>query len=236
MAHWVASLLNALDRADSAHEAFDAVADGARQLGFEWCAYGFEHPLPFTRSDCYLISNYAPSWQARYAEARYLRVDPTVLRARKSMEPMVWNDRALRDAAQFWDEARSFGLRHGWAQSCFGPSGSVGLLSLARGHEPISRAELMMKDPELRWMVNVAHAALSRYMVRPAHPTVHGLTRREVEMMQWAADGKSARQTAQILEVSRFTVEFHLKNACRKLGAGSRAAATARAAAMGLLR
>lgn len=236
MSHWVASLLNALDRADSANETFAAVAEGARAMGFEWCAYGSEHAVPFTRTDCFQISNYAESWQARYAEASYLLVDPTVIRAKQSIEPMVWNERDLRNAAQFWDEARSFGLCHGWAQSCFDARGSVGLLSLARSHEPITDAERRLKDPELRWLANVAHGAMSRYVVHTAQARTPRLTRREVEVLRWTADGKSARQTAQILGIKKCTVDLHVARSCIKLCASSRSAAVAKAVAMGLLR
>jgi DNA-binding CsgD family transcriptional regulator len=236
MGHWAASLLNSLDRADSAEDVFAAIAEGARQLGFEWCAYGVERPLPFTRINCYQISNYAERWRTRYAEARYLHVDPTVIRAKQSIEPMVWNDRDLRDAAQFWDEASSFGLRYGWAQSCFDPRGAVGLLSLARAHEAIGEAERKLKDPELRWLANVAHAAMSLHLGDGSRMPVPKLTPREVEVLRWAGDGKSARQTAQILGVQKCTVDLHVANVRRKLGANSRPAAVAQATARGLLR
>jgi LuxR family transcriptional regulator, quorum-sensing system regulator SolR len=236
MGHWVASLLSALDRANSAEEVFAAICEGARTLGFEWCAYGAHRPVPFTRMNCYQISNYAESWRMRYAEARYLQVDPTVKRAKRSITPMVWNDQDLRGATQFWDEASSFGLRYGWAQSCIEPGGVVGLLSLARAHEPLADAEVKLKDPELRWLANVAHVEISRHLEKLAPAAIPRLTPREVEVMRWAADGKSARQTAQILGVKKCTVDLHVANVRRKLGANSRPAAAAQAAAMGLLR
>lgn len=236
MSHWVASLLSALETANSAEDVFAYVADGARQLGFEWCAYGVERPLPFTRVNCYRISNYPASWQTRYEEARYLHVDPTVRRAKRSIEPMVWTDRDLREAAQFWDEASSFGLRYGWSQSCIDPAGSVGLLSLGRAHEAIGEAERKLKDPELRWLANVTHAEMSRHLCESPAMPVPRLTPREVEVLRWAGDGKSARQTAQILGVQKCTVDLHISNVRRKLGASSRPAAVAQATARGLLR
>lgn len=236
MTNWFTPLLEAVRKSESAEEAFEAIADAARHLGFEWCAYGYQHPLPFTQNHCFMISNYAESWRTRYEEAGYLDVDPTVIHARSSIEPMVWSDDSFRTATQLWDEARTFGLRHGWAQSCFGPDGAVGLLSLARDHEPIGNAELLNKEAELRGLVNVAHAALSRFACGETCPTHWHLTRREREVMCWAADGKTSAETAEILGLSRFTVEFHFRNAVHKVGAGNRAAAVARAAAVGILR
>jgi LuxR family transcriptional regulator len=236
MGHWVASLLDALDTADSAEDVFAAIADGAKQLGFEWCAYGVDQPLPFTRINCFQISNYPESWKTRYAQARYLHVDPTVVRAKRSIKPMVWADSDLREAPQFWDEASSFGLRYGWAQSCIDTTGTVGLLSLARGEEAIGEAELKLKEPELRWLANVAHTAMSCHLGDGSQILIPKLTPREVEVLRWAGDGKSARQTAQILGVQKCTVDLHVTNVRRKLGANSRPAAVAQATARGLLR
>lgn len=232
----IASLLESLDRSASADQAFEAVAATARKLGFEWCAYGHQYPLPFTRKDCFLINNYVQQWRARYDEAQYLRIDPSVRKARNSMRPMVWDDAFFREAPQLWDEARTFGLRHGWAQACFAPNGAVGLLSLGRSNEPLGRTELRRKEPVLRCLVNAMHQALSEYVARTPLQFARGLTRQEVEMLRWAADGKSAPQTATITALSLNTVEWHLKNAALKLGAGSRAAAVARAVAIGALR
>jgi len=48
------------------------------------------------------------------------------------------------------------------------------------------------------------------------------LSGRERECLAWASLGKTAWETAQILGLSRRTVEFHLENAVRKLGAGNK--------------
>jgi LuxR family transcriptional regulator of spore coat protein len=45
------------------------------------------------------------------------------------------------------------------------------------------------------------------------------LTVREVECIHWAALGKTTAETAREIQVSERTVEFHLANAVRKLGA-----------------
>lgn len=62
-----------------------------------------------------------------------------------------------------------------------------------------------------------------------------GLSRREVECLQWAAMGKSAPDIAQVLDRSAETVRVHLKHAYRKLEADNRAQAVARAMALGLI-
>lgn len=61
------------------------------------------------------------------------------------------------------------------------------------------------------------------------------LSSRELDCLSLAAIGKTLDETAIILSLSRSTVRFHMRNACRKLGAGNRMQAITRAAYFGLL-
>jgi DNA-binding NarL/FixJ family response regulator len=62
---------------------------------------------------------------------------------------------------------------------------------------------------------------------RRATPTAGGLTVREVEVLRLVAAGHTNRVIARELVLSEKTVARHLSNIYRKLGIGSRAAATA---------
>lgn len=66
----------------------------------------------------------------------------------------------------------------------------------------------------------------------PAH--VGALTRRETEVLSWLAKGKTNRDIADILGISRHTVSKHLEHLFEKLGVETRSAATAIAARQGL--
>lgn len=61
------------------------------------------------------------------------------------------------------------------------------------------------------------------------------LTQREVEVLRWAATGKTAPETAHLLDISKDTVNFHMKNCLRKLSVSNKTAAAAKATALGLL-
>lgn len=62
-----------------------------------------------------------------------------------------------------------------------------------------------------------------------------GLTHRQVECLVWAGEGKSARDTGQILGISQRTVEKHLEQACGVLGVRTRIQAVIRARELRLL-
>lgn len=224
-----------LAKAEGLDAIFEAVALGARRLGFERCAFGLRVKVPFTRPETIIISNYDAGWQHRYRDANYLYTDPTVAHGARSGEPIIWSDDVFRHTPQLWSEARDFGLRVGWAQSCFGAEGMVGMLSLVRSHEVLSPAELTQHDSFLRCLANLAHLAFSAGFARD-HPAWHPkLTAREIEVLQWTADGKNTQDVAQLLHISVNTVKFHIKNIVDKLGVPNKSAAVARATALGFL-
>ena len=61
-------------------------------------------------------------------------------------------------------------------------------------------------------------------------PTQVQLNPREIEILTWAARGKTSSEIAQILDLSKRTVDFHADNARTKLGAATRIEATIKAA------
>ncbi|WP_316168773.1 MULTISPECIES: helix-turn-helix transcriptional regulator [unclassified Bradyrhizobium] len=61
------------------------------------------------------------------------------------------------------------------------------------------------------------------------------LTSRESECLEWAARGKSSWDIGTILNISENTVNFHLKNAMKKLGTNRRSVAAMRAIELKLI-
>jgi DNA-binding CsgD family transcriptional regulator len=63
----------------------------------------------------------------------------------------------------------------------------------------------------------------------------HALSPRELEVMRWVAEGKTAEEIAEIMSLSTRTVTFHTIKSVSKLGASNKTAAAIRAAMLGLL-
>lgn len=236
MKSWPEALLDELNDASSHTEIFRKIEAAAVSLGFEYCAYGLRAPWPLSKPKTRLMNNYPQWWQKRYEEARYIEVDPSVQHARRSQLPVIWSDALFVETPQLWREARSAGLRIGWAQSAFDSCGVAGMLTLARSDEPLTASELAEKETRMRWLVNTAHFALKRVLM-PAmmDDPERGLTGREIEVLKWAADGKTSGEISKILVISVDTVNFHVKNAVTKLKSSNKTAAVVRAAMLGLL-
>jgi DNA-binding response OmpR family regulator len=61
-------------------------------------------------------------------------------------------------------------------------------------------------------------------------PTTIALNEREVEVLTWAARGKTSAEIAKILGLTKRTIDFHIDNAREKLSAATRTEAVLKAA------
>lgn len=228
--------LHGLQAARNEEEVFGVTSTMARQLGFDYCAFGLRTPFPLSRPKFFTISNYSPAWQERYQAAGYLRTDPTVLHGATSSAPLVWTDRVFANARDLWEDAHAHGLRHGWAQSCHDPQGMSSLLTLAREDDEIAPGELAAKMAAMSWLVQATHSRMAQLATPRLMPDAGVLlTAREIEVMRWTADGKTSADISAIMTISENTVNFHIKNAVFKLNATNKTAGVVKAAMMGLL-
>lgn len=236
MKPWQDDLLTALQSIDTQEALFDELRKEAWRLGFDHCAYGMRLPLPLSRPRTILLNNYPEGWQRRYAEENYLQIDPSVRHGMSSQVPLVWAAESFHEAPAFWEDARSHGLCHGWAQSSKGLNGVQGMLTLARSGEALSESELRKNGCRLVWLTQVAHLCLNKLIsarLLPEQDTQ--LSSREIAVLRWTADGKTSGEISDILGLSERTVNFHIGNAMVKLNCANKTAATVRAALLGLL-
>ena len=183
-----------------------------------------------------MFNNYPAAWQARYREQGYLGVDPTVHHGMRSLLPVIWSDEVFAPAPELWEEARSFGLQVGWAQSSLDANGAGGMLTLARAGELLSDVELRNKGLRMAWLAQVAHLGMSQCLATRLLPDGEiRLTKRELAVLRWTGDGKTSGEIAEILRISERTVNFHVRNAVAKLGTTNKLSATVKAAMLGML-
>lgn len=236
MKAWQEEQVQSLLICDSATELFQRVTAMARELGFDYCAYGIRMPLPVSSPRTEMFNNYPGAWQACYLEQNYLAVDPTVAQGVRSTMPFVWSDELFATARNLWEDARGHGLEYGWVQSCRDARGISGMLTLARAGEDLSSGELCAKTPEMSWLAQTAHVGMARCLTDKLLPEAAvTLSSREVEVLRWTAEGKTSNEVADILKIAERTVNFHINNAMLKLNANNKTAAVIRASVLGLL-
>jgi LuxR family transcriptional regulator len=236
MKAWQEMQLQALQTSDSEHQLFQTIVSLAAELGFDYCAYGLRLALPLSNPKIVKKSNYPTAWQAQYQTKNYCAIDPTVKHALRSPLPILWTDGLFASTAAFWEEARSFGLRYGWAQSMRDVHGATGMLTLARSDEPLSETELAAKAFKMAWLTQNAHIALSRRLLPKLLPEADTkLSNREIAVLRWTADGKTSGEIASIMKITEQTVNFHISNAAAKLNAVNKTSAAVKAAMLGFL-
>lgn len=214
---------------------FEVVVRGARELEFEFVAYGFQHMIPASRPKVTLLNNYPDSWKWKYDNNGYLDVDPVVCNGRKAPVSLVWTDRLFSDAEEFWEEAKGEGISFGWSRSIADPFGSMGMISFSRSFQDLTMKELSCKVDDMLWLAQIAHGVLSREVVS-RYGSINGrLSERQKDVLKWTADGKSAQDISEILSLSVSTVNFHITNINQKLNVPNKTAAVLKAMATGVL-
>ncbi len=205
------------------------------QLGFEYYAYGVRHLTPFTRPRTEICGSYPASWLAHYEKQNYAAVDPSILSGLRSTEMVVWNDALFDNSRTLWQEARDWGLCIGATLPIRSHDRSLRVLSVARRQDIISQAENNEIQVRLRCILERVTLRLTDLGDSERAHQLVCLSRREREILQWTADGKSSGEIALILTISVNTVNFHLKAIQKKFGAGNKTLAAAYAAAQGLI-
>jgi DNA-binding NarL/FixJ family response regulator len=103
------------------------------------------------------------------------------------------------------------------------------------GNEDTAAVELGASRHVLESLGAAPDVAHIDALTRQTAPDLHGLTRRELQVLRLVARGDSNREIAAELVISERTVARHLQNIFAKLGVSSRAAASVFAAEHELL-
>lgn len=209
--------------------------DAANYLGFEYFSFGFQQALPVSQPRFRWVTNYPKPWKRRYLGTGYIAQDPRIIRARISQASFVWGTELFRRTPDLWRDMQQHGVACGFTQSVIDGPGGVSMLSLVRASPEVSPEEHGAKRDELFRLAQITHRMMSRRLREEAATRLPSLTGREVEILRWTADGKSAQDIADILSLSKNTVDFHIKNSINKMGVPNKTAAVTQAALLGLL-
>ena len=187
-----------------------------------------------------LYSHRCEAWLGAYQHNNLAEVDPIVARALRDPKPFRWGNAFLDNGShdrKYLEVKSGIGLEDGIACAYRAPHGrpQLTLISLALRTRDIEQRHLTAVE----YLLPHIHAMLVRDMTASAAvqpPITIGLTRREVEVLNWVKDGKCTWDIGMLLQVSERTVKFHLANIFSKLEVSTRAQALARAIQLGLIK
>jgi LuxR family quorum sensing-dependent transcriptional regulator len=226
----------ALDFVESLDECTDQ-SQVARAVESILSEFGFEHyvitglPNPNDRLDQLLVIHRLPDgWYEHYAGRNYMASDPVFRNCRATTTPFEWGEAPYDPEAdvaadEVMKRARDFGMNRGFSVPIHGPDGYEACFSMS-GRTP----DLSGRTKPAMHMVAMYAFERARLVARkPLRNVTNPLTKREQEVLTWAALGKSARDTAEILRITERTAVAHTVNATHKLGAANRTQAVVRA-------
>ncbi|MFU1553166.1 LuxR family transcriptional regulator [Aeromonas sp. A04] len=235
------TLITQFDTATDEHTIVTLLRTLSQQMGFDHFRLGLISPSSIQRPEVRIFNGCPAEWVQTYDAQHFFAVDPVVRKGMTQSTPIQWAnliteccDRQDTDGLEVMLQAHEAGLRDGITFPWHGANGHVGLLSFITR---TSRTEhqWLTATPFLSWLSVHVFEAVARVCLSDMPPR-EALSLRELEVCQWAAEGKQVSDIAQILGITPRTVTFHLNRVVEKLGASSKSQAISWALKQGLVR
>jgi DNA-binding CsgD family transcriptional regulator len=156
-------------------------------------------------------------------------VDPILAYTAMATRPFCWDDVSVgmqftRDQTALLDECKRVGVHSIIVAPFHNPNGGCDIVGVSRrqpGQPDRARIAILQAICVQTWC---RYADLDGSAVGNGHREMT-LTNRELEILRWLKDGKSNSETSQIMGLSIKTIEYHVGNILKKLGAANRTTA-----------
>lgn len=186
-------------------------------------------------------TDYREDWRSHYLEQGFLYADLTIDKARLTTRPFTWEE-SMRGGSissrhrLVFSEGRDFGIAEGASIPIHGPGEEFGNFSISANISGISFHKRWQQHKyQLHLMGLYFHEGFTRIFGTRVDETIIQLSPREKECLLWTSRGKTAWEVSEILSVSSYTVDSHLRNAMDKLDTFSKHHAVVKAVLCGLI-
>lgn len=211
-----------------------------KSIGFDQCAYAFRLPWPLSDSDLLILNNYSSPCKVRYVSVPYKKeyfsfsiykkLDP------KKQAESIPPEQSFIGIQTLQDDAKRHGLSINLIQTKNQNNQIMGMLALSKWAHPSLNTLTHIGQKQIEWLVHVLHAALTSSVKRKNfYNHESDLTKRELEVLKWTAEGKTSKEIANILCVSKHVIDFHIKNITRKLDSPNKTAGAVKATMLGII-
>ena len=188
----------------------------------------------------YAFGNTPEAFQSTSGSAVVGKRDPVMRRLKRLSAPFVYDQSTYvnEEAGDLWEMQALFGYKTGIAMALHLPGGKHFIMGVDRDQPlPGDDALVTRMMADLQLLAVHAQETAVRLLVPDTVEVQYlpRLTEREIEILKWTAEGKSAWAVGQILNISEHNVKYHIKRILMKLAVGSKHQAAARAKALGLI-
>ena len=168
------------------------------------------------------------------------RRDPVAQHCKTRSVPIIWNQDTYARAGhgERWEAQARYGYCTGVALALHMPDGRHFFFGVDSDRSlPADPRELTRVVADVQLFAVLAQDAAQRIFVPPpADPAAPALTPRELEVLRWTMEGKTAWEVGAVLGISERTAVLHVQNAMRKLDCVNKHQAVLKALRLGLIR
>lgn len=204
----------------------EAVAGRFRFTGFSVVSLSASEPASLRRA--IVASNWTPAFIDAFEALQPFRNSPLFTRLKTSTAPLIWSLDGLPESRAEPDGARALfaeaGYQSGVVLPVHSPEGERAAITFEGPRGVVTRSEL----GELLLEAMLAYDLFCRMRGEPRGESAR-LSEREVQVLTWAANGKTSVEIATILSLSDHTVNSYLNSAMRKLDCVNRTQLVAKA-------
>ena len=190
---------------------------------------------PANNSPTILINNisYPAGYMDLYFEKQFFKNDAAFLEWITNMSPVNWLDIDKKCGFNYpvSVSANDFNMHDGWTCGSVDPS-TMDCHGFYLGSDKVDNSVRTYKIIEYitPFLTQAFQRLLSTTRTNPV-----GLTKREIEVLNWVKEGKSSWEISLIISCSKRTVDFHIKNIKIKLNAVNRPQAVATGLQKGII-
>lgn len=217
----------------------DEVVRFTQQLGFSTVSAMVVIDHTLRTSEFITVDNTPEAYRDGFLDVGATRRDPVLQHCKRSSVPIVWDQSTYTagGVGELWEEQARFGYQTGIAVALHLPEGRHFQIGVDRDRAlPLDPAALQRMVADLQLFAVCALDTAMRVLVsEAARPQRPALTPRELEVLRWTMEGKTAWEVGAILGISERTVVLHLGNAMRKLECVSKHQAVLKALQLGLI-
>ena len=231
------------NNARSEERIFSLFEKQLQAMGFDRVLYTLttDHPSINQKAGHGIMRNYPDYWMEHYTAKKYDLIDPVIRNAAISSHPFVWDHMQnkmplTKEQSRLLNEAKDAHLHCGVGLGIRTNRNELVAMGFASSDPGVNLDKNAIAT--LKALANQFHFAyceLKRESNLSEKNINLNLTRKELEILKFCAEGKSKGVIGDILGISRDTVDFHYRSIFHKLQVNERVHAIIVAIKYGLI-
>jgi DNA-binding CsgD family transcriptional regulator len=191
-----------------------------------------------------VLHNFPEDLRVYYKENNCDSYDPVMQALKVQAGSLDWETHEKRSnykpaQTRLYNLAREGGLHNGLSTPVWGRKGLMASLGLASAETRDATRGARQDNLDLIGALTAQFYLSYKRLNAQANPSraaARGITAKEAEILSWVASGKTDAEIAVILNISRNTVDTHMRHIFTRLGAHNRVTAVVKAIAEGFIR